>query len=340
MLLCTLEKSVGGQYMWGDKRYHTWNYHLRSIFGQKIFKLPLDAGFTCPNRDGTVGDTGCIYCSSRGSGDFAGDVSFSLEKQYIQTKTMMHKKWPDAKYIAYFQAFTNTYADVNTLKKLYETALSFPNVVGISIATRPDCLPEDVLDLLTEINKKTYLWVELGLQTIHDHTARLIKRGHTYQDFIDGLNKLQDRKIRTCTHIIFGLPNETIVEMEQTAKTVSLLPVQGLKFHLLHVLKETPLATMFYDNPFPLMEFDSYISLVADTLEILPEEMIIHRLTGDGPRDLLIGPDWSMKKWEILNAIDFEMANRDSKQGSKRQEFLLHNSLKNNTICVREIDNK
>jgi len=305
--------------MWGDKRYHTWNYHLRQKFGKKIFKLPLDAGFSCPNRDGTISTTGCIYCSSRGSGDFAGNVEFNLEKQYLQTKEMMHKKWPNANYIAYFQAFTNTYAPVDLLRKLYYQAISFPGVVGLSIATRPDCLSEDVLQLLEEINSKTYLWVELGLQTTNDDTAKLINRGHTYQCFLNGLEKLQIRNIQTCVHIIFGLPNENIHDMRKTAMEISNLPIQGIKIHLLHVLKNTPLASYYKLNHFMLLDLPDYIELVVDTLEILPKDVIIHRLTGDGPRELLIAPLWSLKKWEILNAIDNELKRRSSVQGSKTQ---------------------
>ncbi len=303
--------------MWGDKRYHTWNYHLRETFGTKIFKLPLDAGFTCPNRDGQISRTGCIYCSSRGSGDFAGNANFNLELQYEQTKEMMHKKWPNANYIAYFQAFTNTYAPIDQLRSAYEKALSFPGVVGLSIATRPDCLADDVLDLLSEINQKTYLWVELGLQTIHNHTAELINRGHSYETFLDGLYKLQARQIRTCTHIIYGLPHETMEEMIQTAECVSQLPIQGIKIHLLHILKHTPLAEYYATNPFPLMDKDSYVKIVVDTLERLSKDVVIHRLTGDGPRDLLIAPMWSLKKWELLNAFDHELQRRSTEQGAK-----------------------
>jgi radical SAM protein (TIGR01212 family) len=311
--------SIGGNIMWGDKLYHTWNYHLRQKFGNKIFKLPLDAGFSCPNRDGTINTQGCIYCSNRGSGDFAGNAEFNLEKQYLQTKEMMHKKWPNANYIAYFQAFTNTYASVDVLRKLYYQALSFPGVVGLSIATRPDCLSEDVLQLLEEINSKTYLWVELGLQTTNDDTAKFINRGHTYQCFLNGLNKLQKRNIQTCVHIIYGLPNENKQDMIKTAMDISELPIQGVKIHLLHILKNTPLAAYYKHNQFMLLELTDYIELVVDTLEILPENVIIHRLTGDGPRELLIAPLWSLKKWEVLNAIDNELKRRSTKQGTKRK---------------------
>ncbi|OEH86195.1 TIGR01212 family radical SAM protein [Desulfuribacillus stibiiarsenatis] len=318
--------------MWGDKRYHSWNYHLRQTFGKKIFKLPLDAGFTCPNRDGKLGTSGCIYCSSRGSGDYAGEVHLNLEQQYLQTKTMMHNKWPEANYIAYFQAFTNTYGPIDFLRKIYDQALNFPGVVGLSIATRPDCLPDEVIDLLSEINQKTYLWVELGLQTIHDDTGMLIQRGHTYQEFIEGLQKLQKHKIKTCAHIIYGLPGETEQDMITTSQAVSSLPIQGIKFHLLHVMKNTPLELYYQANPFPLLTMNEYIQLVVNTIEILPKEMIIHRLTGDSPRELLIGPTWSLKKWEVLNAIDTELAKRSSEQGKLREDFLLHNSSNNTTI--------
>ncbi|HBV85130.1 TIGR01212 family radical SAM protein [Desulfosporosinus sp.] len=297
------------------KRYHTFNEHLRYRFGEKVFKVSLDAGFTCPNRDGRLGWSGCVYCSERGSGDFAGDQRLSLHDQFNQVAERMKKKWPSAKYLAYFQAYTNTYASVHRLREVYEKALTEENVIGLSISTRPDCLPEDVLDYLEELNQRTYLWVELGLQSKHDRTMDWIKRGHNYSQFLEGLDQLRSRGIRVCAHIILGLPGESKAEMLETAQAVASLPIQGIKLHLLHVLRGTPLAKMYEQKPFELMTKEDYVSLVVDILEILPPEMVIHRLTGDGPPEDLIGPLWSRKKWEVLNAIDAELERRDTWQG-------------------------
>ncbi|MHB1652865.1 MAG: TIGR01212 family radical SAM protein [Desulfitobacteriaceae bacterium] len=305
---------------WGNKRYHTFNEHLREIFGEKVFKVPLDAGFTCPNRDGTVRRGGCVYCSARGSGDFAGEQGLSIHGQFVQVKERMQKKWPRAKYLAYFQAYTNTYAPVEHLKEIFEEALAEDGVVGLSIATRSDCLPEEVLDYLQELNERTYLWVELGLQSIHERTLDWIKRGHGYTIFLEGLHQLRERGIRVCVHIILGLPGEDREDMLATAQTVARLPLQGIKLHLLHILRGTPLATMYEHNPFPLLSQEEYINLLTEILEILPQKMIIHRLTGDGPPDDLIAPLWSRKKWEVLNAIDTELERRDSWQGKKVKE--------------------
>jgi len=297
------------------KRYHTFNEHLRNRFGEKVFKVSLDAGFTCPNRDGTLGRSGCVYCSERGSGDFAGDQKLSLHDQFIQVAERMKKKWPNAKYLAYFQAYTNTYASVERLREVYEEALAEENVIGLSISTRPDCLPVDVQDYLEELNQRTYLWVELGLQSSHDQTMEWIRRGHDYNQFLKGLNQLRSKGIRVCVHIILGLPGESRAEMMETAQAVACLPIQGIKLHLLHVLKGTPLATIYRQQPFELMTKENYVSLVVDILEVLPPEMVIHRLTGDGPPEDLIGPLWSRKKWEVLNAIDAELERRDTWQG-------------------------
>ncbi len=300
--------------MWGNKRYFTFNYYLQNKFSSKVFKVPLDAGFTCPNRDGKVGVGGCIYCSARGSGDFTIRKD-DLTKQFRQVKETMHQKWPQAKYIGYFQAFTNTYASVDVLREKYEKILQEENVIGLAIATRPDCLPDDVLELLTEINKKTFLIVELGLQTIHDRTGILINRGHDYATFLVGLNKLKNRNIYTVVHIILGLPQENKNEMLTTAREVAKLPIDGIKIHLLHLLKNTPMVKLYEQGNLQFLEKDEYVSLVVDILEILPPTVAIHRLTGDGPRDLLIAPLWSLKKWEVLNAIDRELQKRNTWQG-------------------------
>ena len=300
-----------------NKRYHTWNYYLRNTFGEKIFKVSINAGFTCPNIDGKVAYGGCTYCSKEGSGDFAGNPKDDLIKQFNDIKEMMLRKWPNAKYIGYFQAYTNTYAPLEVLKEKYETILAQDDVVGLSISTRPDCLEDDVLEYLAELNERTNLWVELGLQTIHDSTSKIINRGHDYKTFLEGVEKLKSKNIKTVVHIINGLPGEDYNMMMETAKAVADLNVHGIKIHLLHVIKNTPIARMLEKNMMSLMTQDDYVNLVCDQLEILPPEMVIHRLTGDGKKEDLVGPLWSLKKWEVLNAIDDTMKARDSYQGIK-----------------------
>jgi radical SAM protein (TIGR01212 family) len=299
----------------GDKRYFTWNAHLKQQFGEKIIKVPLDAGFDCPNRDGSVAHGGCTFCSERGSGDFAGDRKDDLVTQFNTIKDKMHRKWKTGKYMGYFQAYTNTYAPVEQLREMYEVILEQEGVIGLSIATRPDCLPDDVVEYLAELNERTYLWVELGLQTVHERTANLINRAHDYQCYVDGVAKLRKHNINVCSHIINGLPLETPEMMLETAKEVAKLDVQGIKIHLLHLLKKTPMVKQYEKGLVELMNRDEYISLVCDQLEIIPPEMIVHRLTGDGPADLLVGPMWSMNKWDVLNGIDNELKQRDSWQG-------------------------
>lgn len=298
-----------------NKNYHTWNYHLRQRFNSKVFKVSLNGGFTCPNLDGKISKGGCTYCSNKGSGDFAGQVDDSISKQFENIKTIMEKKWHNAKYIAYFQAYTNTYAPVDYLKDKYEEALRQENVIGLAISTRPDCISEEVLDYLDDINKRTNLWVELGLQTIHDTTSKKINRGHNYQVFLDTLEKLRERNIDVVVHIINGLPGETYEMMMDTVKEISKLDIQGIKIHLLHVLKGTVMEKQLIRGDFQLLDKDFYTNLICDQLEILPQDLIIHRLTGDGKKDDLIGPIWSLKKWEVLNAIDEELKRRNSWQG-------------------------
>jgi radical SAM protein (TIGR01212 family) len=298
-----------------DKRYHTWNYHLREYFGHKVFKVALDGGFDCPNRDGTVAFGGCTFCSAAGSGDFAGDRVDSLEKQFHDIKAKMHQKWKNGKYMAYFQAYTNTHAPVDVLRGKYESVLKLDNVVALSIATRPDCLPDDVVEYLAELNKRTYLWVELGLQTVHEKTAHIINRAHDFQTYVEGVEKLRKHNIRICSHLINGLPLETPEMMMETAQAIADLDVQGIKIHLLHLLKGTPLLKQYEKGLLEFLSFDDYVKLVIDQLEILPPEMIVHRITGDGPIDLMVGPMWSVNKWEVLNAIDAELIRRGSWQG-------------------------
>ncbi|OXL81860.1 TIGR01212 family radical SAM protein [Paenibacillus sp. SSG-1] len=301
--------------LWGDKRFHTWNYEMREQFNDKVFKVMLDAGFTCPNRDGSIARGGCTFCSARGSGDFAGSRRDDLITQFNSIRDKQHEKWPHARYIGYFQAYTNTYAPVDVLREYYEVILEQPGIVGLSIATRPDCLPDDVIEYLAELNERTYLWVEMGLQTIHQETSDLINRAHDTQCFIDAVEKLRRHGIRVCAHIIFGLPQETHEMMLETGRAVANMDVQGIKIHLLHLMKGTPMVRQYEADLLRFLEQDEYIKLVADTLEFLPPEMIVHRLTGDAPRKLLIGPMWSQEKWEVLNGIDAELEARDSWQG-------------------------
>ena len=300
---------------WGDKRYHSLNYFLREKFGQKVFKISLDAGFSCPNRDGTISDGGCIFCSERGSGDFAGNRCFSISKQFENIKKVMEKKWKSGSYIAYFQAYTNTYESVNILRAKYEEALEQVGVVAIAIATRPDCLEEDVLDLLEELSKKVYLWVELGLQTINDETAKIINRGYNLKTFEKGLFKLRSRGIDVVVHNIFGLPGETKTDMVNTIKYIAKNDISGVKFHLLHLISGTPLEKIYDCGKLDFLEKKEYVDLVCEAITILPQNMVIHRLTGDAPRELLIGPLWSLKKWEILNSIDNTLKDKGLYQG-------------------------
>jgi len=305
------------KHSWDGKRYHSLSYHLKQKFGQKVFKIPLDAGFTCPNRDGTLSRDGCYYCSARGSGDFAGTRTLSIGNQFEQLKSIMHRKWKKGVYIAYFQAFTNTYAPVDHLRSVYEQALQQPGVVGLAVSTRPDCLPPEVLDLLAEINQRTYLWVELGLQTIHARTSRLVNLQYEFADFSQSLVELQARSIDTVAHLILGLPGEGDQDMMASAQVVTDMPIQGLKIHLLHVMQETPLAQMYYRGNVNLLSQEHYVKLVADIIEHTPADIVIHRLTGDSPRDILIGPRWSLNKWEVLNNIDNELLARNTWQGKK-----------------------
>ena len=300
---------------WNGKRYHSLNYFLRNKFGEKIYKISLDGGFTCPNRDGKVAKGGCTFCSARGSGDFAGSRILSITEQFEDRKEMMEKKWKDGKYIAYFQAYTNTYAPVEELRKKYEEALAQKNVIALSIATRPDCLDDDVLDYLEELNKKTYLWVELGLQTINDNTARNFNRGYDLEVFDKSIKELQKRGIEVVVHTIFGLPGETKEDMLKTVDYVAHSGSQGVKFHLLHLMKGTKMVEQYESGELKLLDREDYIDLICKAIAMIPEEMVVHRLTGDAPRQSLIGPMWSLKKWEVLNDIDKALVDNNIWQG-------------------------
>lgn len=305
------------KYTNSNKRYHTLDYFYKNKFGEKIFKVSLNAGFTCPNIDGKVGFGGCIYCSKTGSGEFAGNIEDSLEDQFISIRDMMLKKWPKAKYIAYFQARTNTYAPVEDLKRIYEKVLNFKDVIGINIATRPDAITNECLDYLEELNKKTYLTIELGLQTIKESTSKLINRCHTLECFEDMVKKLRKRNINVVVHIINGLPYETKEDMLNTVKYLNKLDIQGIKIHMLSIIKDTPLEEMYKRDKFKVLTKEEYIDIVVDQLELLRPEIVIHRITGDPKLDELVEPDWLIKKFCVLNDIDKEMVKRDTYQGKK-----------------------
>ena len=301
--------------MFNEKKYYSLNNFLREKFNEKVFKISLDAGFSCPNRDGTINSGGCIFCSERGSGDFAGDRRFSIKDQFSSIKEMMNKKWKNGKYIAYFQAYTNTYADVTILRKKYDEALSQEDVVALAIATRPDCIDDKILELLSEYNKKTYLWVELGFQTVSDKTAKIINRGYELEVFEKALARLRKNNIDVVVHTIFGLPGENREDMLKTIDYVAHKDVQGIKMHLLHVMKNTPLEKFYHDGKLEFMSEEQYIHIICDAITRLPKDMVIHRLTGDAPRSLLIEPKWSLKKWEILNHIDKRLEEEKLYQG-------------------------
>ncbi len=303
-----------------NKRYHTFNYHLRHTFDSKVFKVSLNAGFTCPNRDGTKGVGGCIFCSGKGSGDFAGNPAVSLREQFLQVSSMMSKKWPNALYMPYFQAYTNTYAPLDVLKKCYEEVLTYDNVVGLSIATRPDCITEEIADYLADLNKRTYLVVELGLQSVHDETGKIINRCHTYEEFLVGYNMLKQRGIRICVHLINGLPGETRDMMIESVRRTAQLKPSFIKLHLLHVLKNTRIEPMLARGEFALLSQEEYVDIICDQLELIHPETVMQRLTGDGEKESLVGPMWSLKKFCVLNDIDKEMLRRNSWQGKYFEE--------------------
>lgn len=290
--------------------YYSLNQYLKDTFGEKVYKLALDAGFTCPNRDGTLGTGGCIFCSGAGSGDFAECRNLSVTEQIARGKKRLEKKIKSGKYIAYFQAFTNTYAPVEKLRNVYEEALMQPDVVAISIATRPDCLPHDVIDLLAELNRIKPVWVELGLQTIHEKSAEYIRRGYPLVVYDDAVRRLKNAGLTVITHIILGLPGETEEEMKQTVSYVGAGGADGIKLQLLHVIHGTDLEKEYLAGKFKTLELDEYVRLVADCLELLPRNMVIHRMTGDGDKRTLVAPTWSADKKRVLNALMGEIRGR------------------------------
>ena len=310
------------QYSLDNKRYHTLNYHYKEKYHDKVIKVSLNAGFTCPNIDGKVGYGGCIYCSKSGSGDFGGDISKSLSEQFDEIKDKLSKKWPRGKYIAYFQAHTNTYAPLSVLKEKYESVLKKDNVIGIAIATRPDAIEDEVLDYLEELNKNTDVTVELGLQTIHEDTAKLINRCHSLNQFEEMVKKLRKRNIEVVVHIINGLPYETKEMMIETVQYLNHLDINGIKIHMLNIVKDTPLATLYQEKKFKVLSKEEYIDIVISQLEYLRPEIVIHRITSDPDPENLIEPTWLIKKFCVLNDIDKEMKKRNTYQGKKLETSL------------------
>lgn len=305
------------KYSLDNKRYHTLNYYYQNKFNSKVFKISLNAGFTCPNIDGTKGIGGCIYCSNTGSGEYGGNVKEDLVTQFNTIKNILHKKWPNGKYIGYFQARTNTYSDIKTLKEKYETILALDNVIGLSIATRPDSISEECYEYLEELNNRTFLTIELGLQTIHEKTSNLINRCHTLECFEECVKRLREKNINVVIHIINGLPYETKEMMIETVKYLNKLDIQGIKIHMLSILKNTKLEKLYKEKSFKILSKEEYIDIVCDQLEYLRPEIVINRITGDPKEEDLIEPIWLVKKFCVLNDIDKEMVKRDSYQGCK-----------------------
>ena len=303
------------EYTLDNKRYHTLNYFYKNKFGIKVFKLSLNAGFTCPNLDGTLGYGGCIYCSKSGSGEFGGNRYKSLTEQVNEMKSIVNKKGIPCKYIGYFQARTNTYANVDTLKEKYEEVLSCKDVIGLNIATRCDAISDECLEYLAELNKKTFLTIELGLQTIHEKTSKLINRCHTLKQFDDMVMKLRKRHINVVVHIINGLPYEDFDMMIDTAKHLNFLDIQGVKIHMLHIIKDTEMANLYLKEKFHVLSKDEYINIVIKQLEILNPKIIINRITSDPDKDTLLEPTWLLDKCQLLNDIDKEMKKRNTYQG-------------------------
>lgn len=299
------------------KRYNAFSEELKRVFGGRVQRISVDAGLSCPNRDGSLDTEGCIFCGGSGSGSFGILRELSIAGQIENGKEVMRRKYKAAQFMAYFQAYSNTYAALDDLRKLYDEALSVPDVVGLIIATRPDCLSDEVLGHLVELSSQTYLWLELGLQSIHDRSLELINRRHDHGCSVDAVQRTTSRGIRVCAHIILGLPGETREEMLAMAGELNRLGVDGVKLHLLHVMKGTRLAEMYGRGDVQVLERDEYAGLVCDFLERLAPRILIHRLTGDGGHDNLVAPLWSLKKFEILNLIDAELERRGTRQGSK-----------------------
>lgn len=308
--------------MKNSKSYYSLNDYLKSKFGQKVYKISLNAGLTCPNRDGTIGTRGCIFCSSGGSGDFAASSDTTITQQIEQAKLKVRNKINNGKYIAYFQAYTNTYGPIEYLESIFNEAISHPDIVALSIATRPDCINMEVLNLIESLNKIKPVWVELGLQTVNESTAQYIRRGYRLSCFEDCLKNLQQRRIDVITHVIIGLPGENKEDLIRTIQYLGDKNVNGVKLQLLHVLKDTDLAVDYFNGKFEVLSMEQYIDLLMLCIQHLPDNIVIHRLTGDGPKSLLIAPLWSANKKVVLNSINAEIKKRNIIQG----EFYIPNN--------------
>ena len=321
-----------------EKRYRTFNEHLRKIFGCKVYKVTINPGFTCPNRDGRVAFGGCVYCNNKGfsPNDFETPIKDQIEKG----KAFMRKRYKAEKFIAYFQAYTNTYAPLERLREVYDEVLFDNDIVGISIGTRPDCVPDSVLDLIASYKEKTAVWIEYGLQSIHFNTLRCLNRGHGPSEFIDAVLRTKDRNINICAHVIVGLPGEDISHIIETAKTLTALQIDSVKVHLIHILKNTLLESMFQQGKFKPLELHEYVEYVCDFLEHLSPENLIQRLTADGPKDFMLAPDWASRKFDILNAIDREMEKRGTFQGIKSTLGLRESELAPLSTNVEEVYDK
>lgn len=302
-------------YTLDNKRYHTWNYYLKTHFGHKVCKVPLNAGFTCPNRDGSKSTGGCTFCSALGSGEFQGVTTKSLIDQFESGALIMRKKWPDAKLMAYFQSYTNTYGPLSRIKECIEPFMQRNDVIGICVATRADCLEKDAIEYLNECTKTKEVWVELGLQTIHDKTSELINRAHTFQQFKDKVDELSTTNLKICVHIMNSLPDETTDMMIETAKVIGKMPIHAVKIHMLHLIDGTHMLKQYLEKPFHLLSCEEYVQLVVTQLRYLPAHMIIQRVTGDGMKDSLYAPLWTLNKTQVTNDIDKLMAKLNVMQG-------------------------
>ena len=303
-----------------EKHYLTLNNYLKDKYNEKVFKVSLNGGFSCPNRDGKISTKGCLFCSAKGSGDFAGDKNLSIKEQFYQITNKLKDKWPTGSYIAYFQANTNTYGTVSELKERYDQIIKDGKLLDekikiLSIATRPDCLSDNILDLLDNLNKTIPLWIELGFQTSNENTAKYINRGYDNECFLNAVKKLKQLGITVIVHIINGLPNETKDDMINTVKFLQNLNIDGIKIHMLHVIKNSPLGSIYLESPFPLLSLEEYVDIVINQLRLLPPNVVIHRITGDADKNELIGPTWTLKKFVVMNEIDKKMRKNNYYQG-------------------------
>ena len=304
---------------WGEKRYYSLDYYLRQTYGRKLYKISLNAGMTCPNRDGTCGNRGCIFCSTGGSGDFASDKDLTITAQLDEGRAQAARKYLGSSYIAYFQAYTNTYAPISYLRKVFTEAIRHPDVEILDIATRPDCLNSEVLALLAELNRIKPVWIELGLQTIHPESADFIRRGYALPVFDQAVKNLRKLHIPVIVHTILGLPGETVEQMLDTVRYLNTQDIQGVKFQLLHILEQTDLAAYYREHSFPLPDMEEYFEIVGSCLCTLRPDIVVHRLTGDGPKALLIAPLWTGNKRHVLNQMQAYLKKHDIWQGKSLQ---------------------